>query len=107
VSEGHSTSPVGSGKAARPEKPSPDFPLFAHASGQWAKKIHGKMHYLGLWADPQTALEKYLAEKDALLAGKKPRPDPEAATVKDVVNALLWHKEGLSSRRSRHCWVMM
>jgi hypothetical protein len=80
---------------SKPAKPRPDFPLFAHASGVWAKKIRGKLHYFGQWSDPDGALEKYLAEKDALHAGRKPRPETEGATVKEVVNAFLYHKERL------------
>lgn len=80
---------------AKPEKPHPDFPLFAHASGRWAKKVRGKLCYFGKWADPDAALNKWLHEKDDLLAGRKPRPKGEAAgpTVKLVVDAFLTHKE--------------
>lgn len=33
----------------RPAKPYPDFPLFAHPTGYWAKKIKGRLHYFGQW----------------------------------------------------------
>jgi site-specific recombinase XerD len=43
----------------RPEKPYPEFPLYAHSCGKWAKKIAGKMRYFGKWDDPNGALIEY------------------------------------------------
>jgi integrase len=86
MSEPHSTAPAPAGK---PAKPYPDFPLFPHATGRWAKKIRGKLHYFGPWADPDSALKKYLAEKDDLHAGRKPRESTEGVTVKYLVNRFL------------------
>jgi integrase len=79
----------------KPAKPNPDFPLFPHANGTWAKKIKGRLHYFGPWGDADAALAKYLAEKDDLHAGRTPRPDPGNATVKDAANRFLNHKATL------------
>src|SRR5262245_46429927 len=89
MSESHPTAP------ARPSKPYPDFPLFAHAAGVWAKKIRGKMHCFGPWSDPDAALKKYLERKDALHAGRKPREASDGLTVKELANGFLNHKQAL------------
>jgi len=45
--------------ATKPQKPTPDFPLFAHSGGVWAKKVCGKLHCFGSWSEPQAALDRY------------------------------------------------
>jgi integrase len=78
------------GKPEKPAKPYPDFPLTAHPTGRWCKKIRGQLHYFGPWSDPEGALANYNAQAEALHAGRKPREQgPEGATIKDVMNAYL------------------
>jgi integrase len=91
----HSSPSPTARKPAKPSKPYTDFPLYAHAAGYWAKKIRGKVHYFGPWGDPDGALTKYLEQRDALHAGRKPRPDSDAFTVKDAANAFLNAKQAL------------
>jgi integrase len=78
----------------RPAKPYPDFPLYAHATGRWAKKIRGKLHYFGHVKDGwKAALDKYDSQKDALHAGKRPRVESDALTLKDLANDFLNMKQ--------------
>ncbi len=76
----HSSRPATPTKA-KPAKPYPEFPLYAHASGRWAKTIRGRFVYFGPWADPDAALQKHLAEKDALHAGLTPADTSEGLTI--------------------------
>lgn len=91
---------------AKPAKPRPDFPLFPHQSGQWAKKIRGRFYYFGRWSEPDTALGEYLRVRDYLLSGRTPPPSEDTRpTMRDIVNACLTHKKtriesGELSRRS-------
>jgi len=74
-------------------KPRPDFPLFPHASGRWAKKVKGTLLYFGPTAsDPHgdDALTTWLAEKDyVLLKGRRPAKTKGQLTVADLANKVL------------------
>jgi integrase len=81
---------------AKVSKPRPDFPLFPHATGRWAKKVRGQLLYFGSTADDpkgQRALEKWSAEKDDLLAGRTPRATGDGLTIKALVNRFLRTKK--------------
>src|SRR5262245_38244686 len=96
MSASDSTAPAAPDKAAgKPSKPYPEFPLFPHATRRWAKKIRGTMHYFGPWDDPDGALKKYLAQKDDLHAGRKPREVTGGTTVKEAANHFLNAKREL------------
>jgi integrase len=77
----------------KPSKPYPDFPLFAHATGRWAKKIRGKLAYFGPWRDPMGALERFKDQQDDLYAWRIPRAHRDGLTVRDIVNQFLAAKE--------------
>lgn len=85
-------------KQAKAKKPHPDFPLFPHATGRWAKKVKGQLRYFGKVADDpdgKAALEEWLRVKDDLLAGRRPRSktEGEGLTVRDLLNRFLTAKK--------------
>lgn len=80
----------------KPRKLHPDFPLFAHAADVWAKKVRQRLHYFGPWTDPEGALNRWLEQKDALLAGRTPYPKTEGFALRDLANRFLTAKKHLA-----------
>jgi len=65
-------------RRSRPQKPSPDFPLFAHSNGYWARKVGGKLRYYKKWSlDPEgiASMAVYQKEQATALRLAQPRPD--------------------------------
>lgn len=89
----------------KPGKPYPDFPLFAHATGQWAKKIRGKLRYFGVWSNPEGALQRYLEERDDWYAGRVPAQG-DSLTVGVMANQFLTAKRHMvdSGDLSERTW---
>ncbi len=56
----------------RPNKPYPEYPLYAHPSGKWAKVINYKTHYFGTWQQPEAALAEYLEALPYIKSGLTP-----------------------------------
>lgn len=93
----------------KPSKPYPDFPLFPHASGRWAKKINGKLEYFGRWGNKSAgkiipvddvkgsameAVKRYEWQREALYDGRTPTPiDQSGYTIRDLCNAFLTSKK--------------
>ncbi len=88
MSNANSTPAPSAGKTQKPNKPYPDFPRLAHATCVWEKNIPRQDARLVTWGDPDAALKKYLEQKGAPHAGKKPR-DADALTVKEFCNRFL------------------
>lgn len=83
--------------ARQPDKPDrPEgSPLFAHATRRWAKKIRGRLHYFGPWADHDAAHGKYLEQRPYLEAGMKPPSNDGRLTIRELVNRFLTSKRHL------------
>lgn len=83
----------------RPDKPYAGFPMFAHAgSGQWAKKIRGRLLYFGSWRtdlEGTAALERFNHEWPHRKEGRIPPPIDVAdgCTLRTLCNKFLEFKE--------------
>jgi integrase len=71
-------------------------PFGRRKDGMLVKKIRGKIHYFG--KDYAAALERWNREGADLLAGRTPRPDAEATTVRDACNSFLASKAAKRDR---------
>jgi len=69
------------------------FPLTLHKTGQFCKKIKGKLYYFG--TDKQGALQRYLEQAAWLHAGKAPKASTlgERLSTKVLCNLYLDHQE--------------
>ena len=67
----------------------PNYPLTPHPSGQWAKKVRGKLYYFGRLSEPDEALKLWLEEKDYLLAGLEPPTYTDGITVEELCDRYL------------------
>ena len=75
----------------KPKNPYAEFPLTAHANGQWCKKIRRKLHFFGKWANADAALQKYLVERDDLQAGRIPQRLSQDVVELGSLAKLFWH----------------
>ncbi len=71
------------------------FPLYRHKSGNYAKKVRGRVIYFG--KDRQAAFLKWIEQRDDLLAGRIARPKQETVdiTLSAACDALLCQKQSL------------
>jgi len=69
------------------------YPLTLHPTGQYCKKIRGKIYYFG--TDKHIALQRYLEQAASLHAGKRPdaiQASTESMTLKTLCNLYIEHQ---------------
>lgn len=76
------------GKCQKPNKPNPNFPLFAHMAGvgQEDPRQAPLFQAVGRF---DGSLAKYHKQRDALETVRKPREDTEGFIVKELCNRFL------------------
>jgi integrase len=92
MSQSDSTFSAPTSKPAKPERPE-GSPLYWHASGRWAKKIRGRLHYFGRGSHDD-ALAEYNRQAADLHSGRLPRDaSPNALTVYQLCAKFLTAKK--------------
>jgi len=75
-------------RKTRPDK----FPLTLHPTGQFCKKIKGKLYYFG--TNKQKALQRYLEQASLLHSGKADKPrSTDDISLKTLCNYYLEHQQ--------------
>ena len=84
-----------SSRRGKPKKPKKrkGFPLTANGNGQWSKKIKGKVHYFGPWADPDGALKRYNEAAPGLATGRPRTRETPKYTLRELANDFLTFKQ--------------
>ncbi|MCJ7767628.1 hypothetical protein MUP79_04490, partial [Candidatus Bathyarchaeota archaeon] len=79
------------------------LPLTLHPTGQYCKKIKGKLYYFG--SDRRKALQRYLEQASDLHAGHSVRPDSADASISifALCNLYLEHQD--HCRLSCFAWL--
>ena len=105
-----STKSIQSRNPVRPEKPYEGFPLFAHQTGRWAKKVRQKILFFGRWgtntkgeivpvddleASATAALAEFNRQWPYISQGRTAPPIDVGAgcTIRDLCNAFLTTKQ--------------
>jgi len=77
---------------SRQQNSASKFPLTLHPTGQYCKKIRGKLHYFG--TDKKAALREYLEQATFLHTDRRQdlHQQQDGLTVKDLCNLYLEHQ---------------
>lgn len=79
----------------RPDKPHPDYPLFANQNGQWCKKVKGKPYYFGKWADDPKGITFYRLRHTFKTLGKRARD-------REALDLMMGHEDRSIGKRYDH-----
>jgi integrase len=78
----------------KPRKPAANFPLTAHPSGRWCKKLRGRVYYFGKLDDWKAAVERFNREWPYIVAGRTPPAEgTEGCTLRELCNQFLAAKQ--------------